>query len=87
MSEICFIECIGDYVTIYTANDKFTIHSTMKAVEQKLNDPMFIRVHRSHIVRLDKIDEIEDDSISLGKKIVPIGKTYKQEVQRKLNFL
>lgn len=87
VNDISLIECIGDYVTIYTDSDKFTIHSTMKAIEQKFNNPMFLRVHRSYIVRIDKIEEIEDDSMSFGKKIVPIGKTYKQEVFQKLKML
>ena len=59
----------------------------MKQMESKFSDNQFLRVHRSYIVRLDKIEEIEDDSISFGKKIIPIGKTYKQEVLSKLNFL
>lgn len=87
INDIILVECIGDYVTIYTESEKFTIHSTMKAIEEKLDHPMFMRVHRSYIVRIDKIEEIEDDSMSFGKKIVPIGKTYKQEVYSKLHLL
>ena len=87
INEIILIECIGDYVTLYTESDKYTIHSTMKAIERKINHPLFLRVHRSYIIRIDKIDEIEDDTVSFGKKIVPIGKTYKQEVFSKLNLL
>lgn len=87
LNDIVLIECIGDYVNIYTDGEKYTVHSTMKEMELKMNHPMFLRVHRSFIVRLDRIEEIEDDSISFGKKIVPIGKTYRQEVYSKLNML
>ncbi len=85
--DVTMIECIGDYVNIYTDTEKYTIHSTMKAIENRFDANEFIRVHRSYIVRFDKIEEIEDDSISFGKKIVPIGKTYRQEVFSKFKML
>jgi DNA-binding LytR/AlgR family response regulator len=85
--DIFLIECIGDYVNLFTETEKFTLHMTMKQMELKFSDNQFLRVHRSYIVRIDKIEEIEDDSISFGKRIIPIGKTYKQEVISRLNFL
>lgn len=85
--DIFLIECIGDYVNLFTETEKFTLHMTMKQMESKFSDNQFLRVHRSYIVRIDKIEEIEDDSISFGKRIIPIGKTYKQEVLSRLNFL
>ena len=84
---ILLIECIGDYVIIFTEKEKFIVHSTMKAIEGKLNTNKFLRVHRSYIIRFDIIEEIEDDSISFGSKIIPIGKTYRQDVFAKLNML
>jgi DNA-binding LytR/AlgR family response regulator len=85
--DIVLIECIGDYVNLFTLTDKHTLHSTMKFMETKFTEPEYIRVHRSYIVRLDIIEEIEDDAISFGKKLIPIGKTYKQTVLSKLNML
>lgn len=88
VKELTLVECIGDYVTLYTANDKrHTFHSTMKALEGKFNSEEFIRVHRSYIIRIDKIQEIEDDCISFGSKQVPIGKTYKNEVYARFKTL
>lgn len=87
LKDIYLIECIGDYVNLFTDSEKFTLHSTMKQMECKFSNNDFIRVHRSFIVRIDKIHEIEDDGISIGEKVIPIGKTYKQEVLSKLNFL
>jgi two-component system, LytTR family, response regulator len=86
LSDIYLIECIGDYVTLYTDKEKFTLHTTMKAMEEKFPAEHYLRIHRSFIVRIDRIDEIEDDTVSFGSKIVPIGKTYKQEVLNKLNL-
>lgn len=87
LKDIYLIECIGDYVNLFTDSEKFTLHSTMKQMERKFSSTEFMRVHRSYIVRIDKIHEIEEDGISFGEKVIPIGKTYKQEVLSKLNFL
>lgn len=87
VNDLHLIECIGDYVTLYTESNKYTIHSTMKAMENKFSKQDFIRVHRSYIIRMDKIEEIEDDCISFGKKQIPIGKTYKNDVYARLNII
>ncbi len=87
VGELHLIECIGDYVNLYTEKNKYTIHSTMKAMENKFSKNDFIRVHRSYIIRIDKIEEIEDDCITFGKKQIPIGKTYKHDVYSRLKIL
>lgn len=87
VNDLHLIECIGDYVNLYTESNKYTIHSTMKAMENKFSDQDFIRVHRSYIIRMDKIEEIEDDCIAFNKKQIPIGKTYKSEVYSRLNII
>lgn len=87
LNDISFIECIGDYLNLHTENEKFTIHSTMKAIEEKLNSGLFLRVHRSFIVNLNKIEEIEDETFSIGSKIIPIGKTFKPIVFNKINLI
>ena len=63
--DIYFVEALKDYVVINTLGSRFTIHSTMKDIERKLPDPQFLRVHRSFIVRLDKIATIEQPNIIL----------------------
>lgn len=87
IKELKLIECIGDYVNLYSGNNKYTIHSTMKAMESKFSGDDFLRVHRSYIVRIDKIQEIEDDCILFEKRSIPIGKTYKNEVYTKLKLI
>jgi len=85
--DLRLIECIGDYATIYTADKKYVVHSTMKALEKRFSGNDFLRVHRSYIIHIDAINDIEDDSISFGEKIVPIGKTYLNAVYKRLNIL
>ncbi len=84
---ILYIEALGNYVTVFTTNGKYIVLSTMKDLESKLTPPDFARVHRSYIVRLDKITSIEDNFINSGGKAIPIGKNYKDELMKSLNTL
>lgn len=88
-ADIYFVEALKDYVTINTLNTRYTIHSTMKDIEAKLPDSDFVRVHRSFIVRLDKIAAIEQPNVILenDKKIIPIGGSYKDELAKRLNLV
>lgn len=87
--DIYFIEALKDYVIINTLNTRYTIHSTMKDIEKKLSSKEFMRVHRSFIVRLDKIAALEQANLVLeeDKRLIPIGGSYKEELQRRLNFV
>ena len=88
-SDILYVEALKDYVTINTLSGRFTIHSTMKDIETKLSPSEFVRVHRSFIVRLDKIASIEQPNIIIDedKKHIPIGGSYKDELLKRLNLL
>lgn len=87
--DIYFVEALKDYVVINTANTRYTIHSTMKDIQAKLSPAEFIRVHRSFIVRIDKIASIEHSNIIIEgeKKIIPIGGSYKDELAQKLKMV
>ena len=85
--EILWVEALGNYMRIFTADNKYTILSTMKDIAAKLPTDEFVRVHRSFIVRLDKIQSIEDNYILIDKKQISIGKAYKDELSKRLNLL
>jgi len=86
-SDILWIEALENYMTINTVNDKYTVHFTMKSLEDKLPSEQFIRVHRSYIVRKDKIESISDDEIRIGDDRIPVGRTYKKELNKSINLL
>jgi DNA-binding LytR/AlgR family response regulator len=86
-SDILWIEGLGDYVTLNTENEKFIVHSTMRAIEEKFASNEFMRVHRSFIIRINLITNIEDNCIAYFDKFIPIGKTYKESVYKRLNLL
>lgn len=85
--EIEFVEAMADYVVINLASNRHIIHSTMKAIEKKLSEKQFVRVHRSYIVNLKRINAVENSSIVMGEKRVPIGASYKNEFMNKLKIL
>jgi DNA-binding LytR/AlgR family response regulator len=87
--EIYYIEALKDYVVINTLNTRYTVHSTMKDIERKMPSSEFLRVHRSFIVRIDKIASLELPNIILenDKKIIPVGGSYKDELISKLNMV
>lgn len=85
--EILYIEALENYVVINTYTEKFTVHSTMKALVTKL-PPSFIRVHRSYIINLNAINEIDDNIILIrtneGDITIPIGKAYRENLMNTL---
>ncbi|MES2389187.1 MAG: LytTR family DNA-binding domain-containing protein [Bacteroidota bacterium] len=86
LTKVLFVEALADYVLLHTAEEKYIVHSTMKALERKLPTD-FVRVHRSYIVNQTKITAIEDLNILIGKKYIPIGASYKEAFLKRLNFL
>lgn len=87
LSAINYVEAYGDYVNIYTEKDRYIVHGTMKGMEAKLPPDEFVRVHRSHIVRIDKINAIEETVVIVGKKLIPIGDSYRNVLMNQLSFL
>lgn len=85
-TDILYIENIGDYVKIFTQDNSYIIHTTMKYLEEKLGS-QFLRVHRSFIVHLDKIVDIEENNLVIAKKVIPISRANKPELMNRLNML
>ncbi|MEW6468793.1 MAG: LytTR family DNA-binding domain-containing protein [Bacteroidota bacterium] len=87
LKDILWIEALGDYITINTANKKFVLHLTLKAIESKLPPDKFVRVHRSYIAAVDNITSVEDTTISINNKLIPVGALYKDNFIKRLNLL
>lgn len=75
--QINYIEGLKDYVILHTPNGRVVTLQTMKSLEIKLPSDIFMRVHRSFIVNLANISIIEGNTVQIEKKIIPIGKNYK----------
>ncbi|PSL43364.1 LytTR family two component transcriptional regulator [Chitinophaga niastensis] len=85
--DILFLEAMGDYVKLNTPQKFHAIHTTLKALEEKLPAGRFMRVHRSYIVALDKIESIEDGTIIIQKNAIPVADAYRAALNNKLNLL
>ena len=88
-NEIYFVEALKDYVIIHAKDSKYTVHSTMKDMLSKLSGTEFLRVHRSFIVRVDKITALEQSNLVMedDKKQVPVGGSYRDELLSRLKFV
>jgi len=85
--DILFFENVGDYVRIKTISGQHIIHGTLKAIDEKLNDPRFLKVHRSFIVHLSKIKDIEENTLVIDKTVIPISRANKSELMNRLKIL
>ena len=79
LNDILFIEGLKDYISIFTSEERIITLQNMKKMEDALPAKHFIRVHKSYIVSINKIDSIERSRICIGDKIIPVGDTYREE--------
>jgi DNA-binding LytR/AlgR family response regulator len=85
--EIQYFEAMGDYVKIFTPQKFHIVHSTLKSIEEKLPPLKFMRIHRSYIVALNKIDFIEEGVININGAAIPVADAYKSALNNRLNLL
>lgn len=85
--DILFFENVGDYVRVKTEKSQHIIHGTLKSIDEKLNDARFLKVHRSYIVNLSKIKDIEENSLVIEKTVIPISRANKGELLGRLKIL
>ncbi|MEP7321825.1 MAG: LytTR family DNA-binding domain-containing protein [Saprospiraceae bacterium] len=85
--EILFIEAMGDYVKFHVKDKFYAIHTTLKTVEDRLPLQAFARVHRSYIVAIDKIDIIQEGTIIINKKLIPVADSYRAAFNKRINVL
>jgi len=84
--DILYIEGLQNYVTIYSAKGKYVTMLSLKMLEEKLSKQAFIRVHKSFIIAINRIDSIESAELCIGSSHIPISRNYREEVlERVLN--
>ena len=84
---IYLIEAKGDYINVKTDEKNYTVHSTLKKIENKLPDSLFLKIHRSYIINVNKIIDIEDNSVLIEKDVIPVSRLCRPELMRRLNLL
>lgn len=81
------IQAQGDYINIKTTDTNHVVHTQLKKIKDKLPSSKFLQIHRSHIINVDKIIDIEDNTVLIGKEILPISKQNRAILMKHLNLL
>jgi two-component system LytT family response regulator len=84
LEEILFVKGMGDYRHVHCLQRKIMTLETFGGLETKLPNHLFCRVHKSYLVALSKIESIERERIKIGKEIIPISETYRQQFFRQI---
>jgi DNA-binding LytR/AlgR family response regulator len=87
LKDILWVEASDIYALVSTTNGKHLLNASLKVVEEKFPSSRFLRVHRSYIINVEKIDAIEEDEVLIGETRIPIGKTYREKLMNRLSFL
>jgi two-component system LytT family response regulator len=86
LKEIQYVEGLKDYIKIVVNDKPVVTQMSMKAIGEKLPAQDFIRVHRSFIVAFDKIDFVQKQVLTIGKKEIPVGELYREQLFKRINF-
>lgn len=84
---IYLVEAKGDYIQVKTEDKNYTVHSSLKKIEEKLPDSLFLKVHRSYIINIKKIIDIQDNSVLIKKDVIPVSRSNRSELMKRLNLL
>jgi DNA-binding LytR/AlgR family response regulator len=87
LDSILWLEASSDYVKINTDKKMLMVLSTMKAISEKLPENQFVRVHRSFIVNIKRVENIDSSNLIIGNKIIPISTNYRDSLMAKINIL
>jgi two-component system, LytTR family, response regulator LytT len=85
--KIYLVEANGDYINIRTVKKNYVVHSTLKKIEEKLPPNTFLKVYRSFIINISEIEDIEDNSILIKKRVIPMNRGSKKELMKRINLL
>jgi DNA-binding LytR/AlgR family response regulator len=84
LDEILYIEAERNYCNIITANKNYLVISPLNTICQKIECKSFLRVHRSYVVNIKKLDAVADSYLEILRKVIPISKLYKEDLMRSI---
>lgn len=87
LKDILWVEAYDIYAMIKTSTGQYLLSHSLKTVEERFPSTHFIRVHRSYLVNKDRIDAIEESDLVIADAHIPVGKTYREAVMKKLSIL
>ncbi|MCK0190157.1 response regulator [Arenibacter sp. F20364] len=87
LDEILYIEADRNYSNIVTSTGNYLISTTLKVVENEIKSPIFIRVHRSYMVNISKLDVVADNHMEINRKVIPLSKSFKEHLLKHLHTI
>ncbi|MEC5167190.1 two-component system LytT family response regulator [Flavobacterium sp. PL11] len=84
IEEILFIEGMKEYIKVVTADKIYVTHKSLTALSEELALDLFIRIHKSYIIAIDKVKSIEGNRIQINSYTLPIGRNFSKEVKSKI---
>lgn len=84
---ICYVQAKGDYIFVKTDDNEYEVHASLKKIEQKLPTSLFLKVHRSYIINVKKIIDIEDNSVLINKDVIPVSRSNRPDLMKRLDLL
>jgi DNA-binding LytR/AlgR family response regulator len=84
LNDIQYIEGLKEYVSYFTREKRIIVLQSLKSIEETLPSNKFIRVHRSYIVPIEKIKTLDGNQVQIGDKLIPIGRSYKDDVLKRV---
>lgn len=87
VTKISFIQAEGDYISIHGEKIDYKVHTTLSNITHKLPKELFFHVHRSYIINMNKIIDIQDNTILIDKSVIPISRTKRLPLMQKLNLI
>lgn len=86
-NDIQLIQAEGDYILIKTEKEDIRVHTTLKSIMEKLPGEPFLQIHRSYVINTRRIIDIEDNSVLIGKNVIPISRANRPKLMQRLNLL
>ena len=80
VSKIKWIEAYGDYIKVITDDESHLVLSTMKGFEKELPEGKFIRVHKSYIINLDRVEKFNSKFAEIGNTKIPLSRNKKEKI-------
>jgi DNA-binding LytR/AlgR family response regulator len=87
LDDILYIEADRNYSNIVTSTGNYLVSTTLKVVENEMKSHMFLRVHRSYMVNISKLDVVADNHLEINRKVIPLSKSFKEHLMKHLHTI
>ncbi len=87
LCDVLFVEADGSYINIVTSSGRYTLSQNLGDFQRKMHLTQFVRVHRSYIVNVERVDSFDESFIYIGQNQIPLSKSYRTEFQGLLNAI